>query len=126
MLLTDAPVAAVLPAEDIDRAKAFYTEKLGLKLKDENKERGELYFDCGGGTMLLVYKRKRTTAEHTAAAFKVDNIEQTMEELRAKGVTFEEYDFPGLKTVNGIATVGDMKGAWFTDPEGNIVAVSEM
>lgn len=126
MLLTDAPIAAVLPAEDINRAKKFYTEKLGLKIKDENKERGELYFDCGAGTMLLIYKRKRTTAEHTAAGFKVDDIEKTIEELKAKGVKFEDYDFPGLKTVNGIATFGDMKGAWFTDPEGNIVAITQM
>ncbi|MGH2654353.1 MAG: VOC family protein [Actinomycetota bacterium] len=48
-----------------------------------------------------------------------------MAELRAKGVTFEEYDMPGLKTVNGIAELGGEKGAWFKDPEGNILSVSQ-
>ena len=126
MGLSDAPVAAVLPAEDIERARKFYTETVGLALRDENKERGELYFNCGGGTMLLVYKRKRTTAEHTAAAFKVDNIEQVVEDLRGKGLKFEDYDFPGLKTVDGIATMVNEKAAWFTDPEGNIVGIFQM
>lgn len=126
MGLGNAPIMPVLPAEDIERARKFYTEQIGLTLTGENKERGELYFQAGGGTKLLVYKRKRTTAEHTVAGFLVDNVEKAVEELRVKGVKFEDYDFPGLKTVNSIATFDNEKAAWFTDPEGNIVAISNM
>lgn len=126
MLLANAQVVPILPVEDVERAKKFYTQKLGLKLKGENKERGELYFHCGGGTELTMYKRARTVAEHTVAGFRVDDVEKTVEELRKEGVKFEDYDMPGLKTEDGIATWGDFKAAWFTDPEGNILVISNM
>ena len=74
----------------------------------------------------MLYKRAATKADNTAAGFLVDDLEATMKELRAKGVKFEEYDFPGLKTVNGIATTDGEKGAWFKDTEGNILALAEM
>ena len=126
MLLANAPVCPVLPAEDIERAKKFYTEKLGLTIEKEMPESRDVVFACGGGTKLYMYQRAKTKAEHTVASFMVDNLKQTMEELRAKGVKFEEYDFPGLKTVNGVAEYDGGKGAWFTDTEGNIVAINEM
>lgn len=124
MGLGNAPVCAVLPAEDIDRAKKFYTEKIGLTIE---KDMGsDVVFTAGEGTKIYMYKRARTKAEHTVAGFMVADLEQTMKELRGNGVKFEEYDFPGLKTVNGIATWENGKSAWFTDPEGNIVAINEM
>src|SRR5688500_7821613 len=121
MKLSDAPVCAVLPAEDIKRAKKFWTEKIGLTVENEMSSTGDLVLSAGKGTKIYMYERARTKAEHNVAGFDVDDLEKTMEELRAKGVKFEEYDFPGLKTVNGIATDGDWKAAWFTDTEGNIV-----
>ena len=81
---------------------------------------------CGKGTMLYLYQRAATKADHTVAAFNVDNIESEVKELKAKGIVFEEYDMPGLKTVNSIATLGSMKSAWFKDTEGNILGLSQM
>ena len=66
------------------------------------------------------------TAQHTLGAFMVQDIDATVAELRGKGVTFEDYDLPGLKTVNGIAELGGIRGAWFKDPEGNILSVVQL
>ena len=126
-MLTNAMVAPNLPAVDIKRARKFYTEKLGLQVAKEDSAQG-IMFKAGEGTMLYIYQRAATKADHTAASFKVDNVEAEVKELRAKGVKFEEYDIPnmGIKTVNGIATMGDMKSAWFKDTEGNILALIQM
>jgi predicted enzyme related to lactoylglutathione lyase len=126
IMLDKYPVTATLPATDIKRAKQFYTEKLGLKVEMEDPSPAVM-FKAGKNTMLYVYQRgSATKAEHTAAAFRVDNIEKVMQELKAKGLMFEEYDMPGLKTVNGIFTMGKVKGAWFKDTEGNILGLTEM
>lgn len=125
-MLNNAQVIPTLPATDLDRARKFYTEKLGLK---ETKDQipGGIGFDCGQGTMLYIYQRPPVKVEHTVASFTVEDLEQEMKELRARGVVFEEYDqpMPGLKTVNGIADIGDWRAAWFKDSEGNILALGE-
>lgn len=127
-MLGDNPVWAVLPATDLERAKKFYTETLGLKLMEDSKApQGHIMVTAGQNTGILIYERPvPTKAEHTVAGFVVKNIEEVMGELRGKGVTFEEYDFPGLKTVNGVATLGGYKSCWFKDTEGNIIAINEM
>ena len=106
-MLTNAMVAPNLPAVDLQRARKFYEEKLGL---------------------MYVYQRAATKADHTVASFKVDNVEAEVKELKSKGVKFEDYDLPkmGIKTVNSIATMGNMKGAWFKDTEGNILSLVQM
>lgn len=123
--LSAAPVGVVLPAVDIERAMKFYGETLGLEI-----ERGQVpgYFTvhAGSGTSILVYERERTKAEHTVAGFTVPDVEATVHELRERGVVFEEYDMPGLKTVDGIAMQGPSKSAWFKDTEGNIIAIADM
>jgi predicted enzyme related to lactoylglutathione lyase len=126
-MLTNSMVAPSLPAVDVKRARKFYEEKLGLKVVMEDPSPG-IMFQAGAGTMLYVYQRAATKADHTVASFKVDNIEAEVKELKSKGVKFEEYDMPkmGIKTVNGIATMGTMKGAWFKDSEGNILALTQM
>ncbi len=126
-MLTNSMVAASMPAVDIKRARKFYEEKLGLKMVKEDPGPG-MMFQAGGGTMLYLYQRAATKADHTAATFKVDNLEAEVKELKSKGVKFEEYNIPamGLKTVNGIAKMGDMKAAWFKDTEGNILGLTEM
>lgn len=126
MILTNAPLTAVLPATDIERAKVFWTNKIGLTVSSTFSD-GSVMFKAGEGTMLMVYQRPvPTKAEHTVAGFKVSNLDEVMKELKDKGVVFEEYDMPGLKTVNGVAEMENMKAAWFKDPEGNIVAINEM
>ncbi len=123
-MLKDAPISVVLPATDIERAKKFYTEKLGLT-ESAGVEPGGITFDCGGGTKLYIYQRPGVKIEHTQCSFQVKDIEAEMADLRSRGVVFEEYDFPGLKTVNGVANMDGFKAAWFKDTEGNIVALGQ-
>ncbi len=125
MLLSDAPVYASLPVVDLQRAKKFYQEKLGLKVVKEDPSPGAA-LQAGGGTVLYLYQRAATKADHTAASFMVKDFDATMKELRAKGVIFEEYNMPGLKTVQGVAKMGPWKGAWFKDTEGNILGLTDM
>ena len=121
-MLKNFQVVANLPAEDLERAKAFWTEKVGLDCTFSNEN--QLVFTAAGGSKLFIYKTSRTTAQHTAAAFQgISNLEEVVEGLKKNGVVFEEYDFPGLKTVNGIATLGSEKAGWFKDSEGNIICV---
>ena len=126
-MLTNSMVAPNLPAVDLKRARKFYEEKLGLKVVMEDPSTG-IMLQAGQGTMMYVYQRAATKADHTVASFKVDNIEAEMKELKGKGVKFEDYDLPkmGIKTVNGIATMGNMKFSWFKDTEGNILSLAQM
>ena len=120
------PVRAVptIAVSDIERAKEFYGGTLGLKVSEDRAD-GILY-EAGGGTALLVYPSQFAgTAESTYMGFDVDDVEEAVEELRGRGVVFEDYDMPGLKTVNGIAEIEGVKGAWFKDPDGNILALGE-
>ena len=126
-MLSNSMVYPILPAVDIKRARKFYEEKLGLKVVMEDPSPG-IMLQCGQGTMMYVYQRAATKADHTVASFKVDNVEAEVKELKSKGVKFEDYDLPkmGIKTVNSIATMGNMKGAWFKDTEGNILSLVQM
>ena len=128
--LGDYPAAAVLRAEDIGRAKKFYADVLGLKPRDEGPG-GEGMFAAGDGSMVLIYERPGMPApQNTTLGFNLpaDQFDAVAADLRAKGVTFEDYDVPeiGLKTVNGIAEFEGIKAAWFKDSEGNIVNIVSM
>ena len=125
-MLKDKMVAATLPAVDLERARKFYEEKLGLKVMQADK--GGVMLQAGGGTALYLYRRGPTKADHTVASFNVDNIEAEMSELGAKGIVFEEYDMPQMhiKTINGLATMDGAKMAWFRDTEGNILSITQM
>ena len=125
-MLGNYPVAGILPVTDINRAKEFYSKTLGLKAMDIGGPEGFMMYSAGKGTMFAIYKRPPVKVEHTQLGFSVDDIEKVMKELKRKGVKFEEYDMPDLKTVNGIATVDGTKSAWFKDPDGNIIAVNQM
>ena len=124
-MLSTAPVGPTLPVVDMARAKAFYVGTLGLKVVSESPAGTTLA--AGGGTQILLYPRAEATkAEHTAAGFNVDDVAAEVRELRAKGVTFEEYDMPGLKTEDGIAQLGPFSAAWFKDTEGNIIGIGDV
>jgi catechol 2,3-dioxygenase-like lactoylglutathione lyase family enzyme len=120
-MLTDAPLTAVIPASDIDRAKRFYRDTLGLKVTQEGAE--DVLFESGGALFSLYATPSGGQAAHTLAAFVVTDLDAEMTDLRGRGITFEEYDLPGLKTVDGVAENGGMRGAWFKDSEGNVIAV---
>lgn len=123
-MLAHAPVTTMLPVKDLDRARAFYEGKLGLKpvgLKPD----GKFTYDCGGATLALFPKEGGTKADHTAVSFRVPDIAASIAELERAGVTFEDYDFPGLKTVGHVCVLGAEKAAWFLDTEGNILCLHE-
>ena len=124
-MLTNAPVAPTIPVVDLERAKAFYIDKLGLKLASENA--GGVIIEAGGGSTLLLFPRAEATkAEHTAAGFFVADVAAEVAALRANGVVFEDIDMPGLKTENGIAHIGPFTAAWFKDTEGNILGIADV
>ncbi len=124
-MLSTALVRPTIPVVDLERAKAFYIDKLGLKLASENP--GGAIIEAGGGSTLLLFPRTEATkAEHTAAGFTVGDVEAEVAALRAKGVVFEDIDMPGLKTENGIAHIGPFAVAWFKDTEGNILGVGDV
>ena len=123
-MLASAPVTTMLPVKNLDRARAFYEGKLGLKpvgLKPD----GKFTYDCGGATLALFPKEGGTKADHTAVSFKVADIAASIAELERAGVAFEDYDFPGLKTVGHVCVLGSEKAAWFLDTEGNILCLHE-
>jgi catechol 2,3-dioxygenase-like lactoylglutathione lyase family enzyme len=117
-------VSAVLCSTDLTRSQEFYEQKVGLKLSPETI-RNHLLFECGNGTTLLVYGRPGPSkADHTQVRFWTSDVEADVRDLSGRGVTFEDYDFPSLKTVNHIATTtGIGKSAWFKDPDGNTLAL---
>ncbi|HEX9797939.1 MAG TPA: VOC family protein [Anaerolineales bacterium] len=125
-VLANNHLSVVVPATDLARAKDFYQGKLGLKLVSE-EEQG-LAFEAGAGTGIFVYLRPGGgPAEHTVAGWRVKDVEAAVAELGVRGVTFEVYDMPGLKTdERGIARMGDRLGAWFKDSEGNILSINSM
>jgi catechol 2,3-dioxygenase-like lactoylglutathione lyase family enzyme len=125
-VFANTPLTAALPASDLDRAKAWYSEKLGLEPVWED-EYGGAHYEAGGTRFLVYVSPFAGTNQATAAGFSVENFDEMIEELRGKGVTFEEVDFGELgKTIDGvISSPDDMgKAAWFKDSEGNILALS--
>jgi catechol 2,3-dioxygenase-like lactoylglutathione lyase family enzyme len=124
-MLSKSTVAATLPFEGLKAAKAFYTGKIGLRLVDGSVKKGYLEFAAGKGTVIQVFESDSKKSDDTAATFEVPDLAKEMAALRKKGVKFEEYDLPGIKTVNGVATMGEHKGAWFKDPGGNVIALHE-
>ena len=123
-MLTDHRAYATIPAADMTRAKSWYRDKLGLIPAMED-EMGCMY-RLGGGTSFLLYPTPNAgQAPNTLLSFATDDVEAEVQDLRRHGVTFEDYDMPGLNTVNGVATMGKFHAAWFRDSEGNILAVGD-
>lgn len=114
-----------LPVVDLDRAKRFYAEKLGLTPSTESP--GGVFYELAGGTRFVLYPTPNPDrAGHTQMGLATTDIEAEVKALRARGVVFEEYDFPGLKTENGIARTGPAPAAWFKDSEGNMIGVVQL
>jgi catechol 2,3-dioxygenase-like lactoylglutathione lyase family enzyme len=121
-MLQKYPMYAYIPAKDVARARRFYEDKLGFEPKEEVA--GGVVYACGEGTACFLYPTSNAGTSRASQAFwQVADVEREVAELKARGVAFEEYDTPGMKTVNGIFTGGGAKAAWFKDSEGNIMAV---
>ncbi|MGA7811435.1 VOC family protein [Caballeronia sp.] len=102
-MLQESDVATRIPAQDLARARSFYSSKLGLKPVEERA--GGFRYKCGRGYFTLFQSSGSASGAHTQMAWEVDDIQATVSELRQRGVAFEEYDLPGLKTINGIADI---------------------
>ncbi len=123
-MLSDYDIQATIPASDYERAKAFYSEKLGFKPVREIEFGGGAYYESGSTAFLVYPSGFAGTNQATAASWRVDDVEKVVAEMKASGIVFEEYDFDEFKTVDGIATTPDgSRGAWFKDSEGNILSV---
>jgi catechol 2,3-dioxygenase-like lactoylglutathione lyase family enzyme len=124
-MLTNSPVYPTLPVVDLERAKNFYEEILGFKVIRTDPSPGAI-LQAGDGTSFYLYQRAATKADHTVASFTVSDVGATVNELKARGVVFEEVNAPGVKTIDGVATMGELKAAWFKDTEGNLLSVANM
>jgi catechol 2,3-dioxygenase-like lactoylglutathione lyase family enzyme len=114
----------VLPAANLERARTFYHDKLGIDPDEEHE--GELIYHLQTGAAFELYETSNAgTAQNTQMGWVADDLDREMTELRDRGVVFEEYDVPGMKTENGVAAFGDSRAAWFRDTEGNFLCVSE-
>ncbi|MEU0387968.1 VOC family protein [Streptomyces chartreusis] len=131
-VLAGARVATRLPARDLDRARRFYSEKLGLEPVDERP--GGLLYRCGGAEFVLFRSTGASPGTFTQMALEVRDIEAAVAELKRRGVVFEEVDVPGFRTEGGIAEVDGNypskgargeRGAWFHDSEGNLLGIGQ-
>ena len=131
-MLKDGEVATRIPVQDLDRARRFYADKLGLEPSEERP--GCLLYRCASGEFSLFESAGGSPGTFTQMAWYVDDVEATVAELKARGVAFEEVDLPGLRTVDGIAEVAGNypskggkgeRAAWFRDVDGNMFGIGE-
>jgi catechol 2,3-dioxygenase-like lactoylglutathione lyase family enzyme len=121
-MLANHPIHTALPAVDLERARRFYAEKLGLA--PESEMLGGLFYRCGENSRFLLFPSQgKALGTHTQGSWIVDDIEAEVASLKARGVIFEEYDTPSLSTVQSVAITGPAKGAWFKDSEGNLLGL---
>jgi predicted enzyme related to lactoylglutathione lyase len=123
-MLSVAPIRAYIPAADVARARRFYEQTVGLMPKEEFA--GGVIYECGGVEVFLYPTPNAGTSKASQAFWQVDDVDAEVTDLKARGVVFEEYDMPGLKTRNSVAVGGGAKTAWFRDTEGNIMAISQL
>lgn len=121
-MLQKSPMYAYIPVAKLERARDFYERILGFKPAREIA--GGVAYEFANGTACFMYPTPNAGTSRASQAFwQVEDVEREVAELKARGVAFEEYDMPGLKTIDGIATGGGAKTAWFKDSEGNIMAI---
>jgi catechol 2,3-dioxygenase-like lactoylglutathione lyase family enzyme len=125
MSLAKSTVAMMLPVTDPDRAKTFYSDKLGLDYTGTNEEGAPTYALGGGATLVLLPRPDSKPSESTAMSFEVDDVAGEVRDLEQRGIGFEDYDLPDLKTVDHVCVLGSEKAAWFKDPDGNVLCLHE-
>lgn len=129
MRLAEAGIVAIVPVSDVESAIRFYGETLGLELQERREdlpENREAEFRAGQGTLLVYESVGAGKSRHTVAGFRVDDVDTAVATLRERGVEFEDYDLPELKTEAGVATVGEVRAAWCRDPDGNLLAIESV
>ena len=119
-MLRDSMIVTTIAVDDLDAARQFYGEQLGLPLLDETPF--ALRFGCGGGGQISV-RRGHPNVGNTVAHFEVTDLDSEMVTLRGRGIRFEDYESP--ETIDGVAQIGPARGAWITDPFGNVIGLRE-
>lgn len=122
-MLRDAKVTTALPAQDLDRARSFYSEKLGLEPAEVVEGGTGLQYEMADGTFLVFASSGRSSGSHTQMAFHVADADAVASELRSRGVVFEDVE--GVEQQGGIATMETVRGGWFKDSEGNLLGIVE-
>lgn len=123
-MLTRSHVTTILPVVNLDRARRFYEEKLGIEPGEGTIEGGVLYH-TGAGDFELSPRKEPARNPYTVMSFEVTDVVREVKDLESRGVAFEDYDLPDLKTVGHVCVLGSEKAAWFKDPEGNILCIHE-
>lgn len=123
-MLTGNPIAPMLAVSDLGRARKFYEEVLGFKVTREDEV--AVMYESGGVRFSIYPSQFAGTNQATSAGFIVPDVVAEKKSLEDKGVTFENYDLPDVKTEDGVASIGEERAAWFKDPDGNILALFQM
>ena len=124
-MLANCIVQTTVPYLDFNRARQFYEEILGFA--PSRLTPGDVMYECGNGTSFILYPSQFAgTAQNTAMGFLTNDIEAEVSSLQSRGIVFEEYDYPDLKTVNSIAEIPGGRVAWFKDTEGNILGITQL
>ena len=124
-MLARSPVTTVLIVRDAERSADFYREQLGLPHQGRTPDGQELFTAGGGSSVALMSDPDARASGRTELSFEVTDIDDEIRDLEERGVTFEDYDLPGLKTVDHVAEMGSEKAAWFKDPDGNVLCLHE-
>lgn len=125
MSLNTSSVSVMLPIGDAAAAQEFYTDQVGLPFQGTNSE-GSLLFGLPGGSQLVLLPRPdQAPSPSTAVSFVVDDVEAEVAELKGRGLEFQDYDLPGLKTVDHVCVMASAKAAWFLDPHGNVLCLHQ-
>jgi catechol 2,3-dioxygenase-like lactoylglutathione lyase family enzyme len=122
-MLANCEAIPTIPTRDLKRAVDFYKETLGLSVLDTDQ--GGVMFSCGSGGLYVYETELAGTAKHTLCSFESDQVDDDIAELRTHGVRFETFDMEGVTWDGDVASMGDQHGVWFTDPDGNILALFE-
>ncbi len=123
-MLKDFPTHTTLPAQDLERARGFYRDKLGLEPTQETPD--GLTYDFGNGRFFVFTSQGKPSGGHTQMGWRVPDIEAAVNDLKGRGVAFEDYDFPGFDKATSVAQTGPVRSAWFKDTEGNLLGLVQL
>jgi catechol 2,3-dioxygenase-like lactoylglutathione lyase family enzyme len=123
-MLTHSRITTIVPVVDVTRARRFYETQLGLP-SGEARPDGGVRYQVEGTELLLSPRKEPANNPYTTVSFEVTDVAREVRDLEGRGVRFEDYDLPDLKTVGHVCVLGDEKAAWFKDPDGNVLCVHE-
>lgn len=124
-MLRDCNVVPTIPTQDLTASRRFYEAVLQLPVEREDEDMGGVWYRLHDGLVFLYETEHAGTARHTLLSFESEHLDEDVRQLRDGGVTFDTYDMPGVEWDGDIASMGDTRGVWFTDPQGNILALFE-